>query len=280
MSTTEKNLEKQVQLWSMPGPAAILLTLLVITATAPSRGLTFPLIAVAGFSASWFWKIRGAAASLIILILCAFLSAGSEHLFWIAGTTCAIGLAWAATALSREEIDELLKKPEPQKSIAVDADDSAVRIQELDKRYSLQVKQLLDDLAAEKKSAAEFLRLLTGLEKIKHEKEQLEIQIKEAVVWGDPSTKEGRALCRVEGMYQQLRGQYEEKSNQLDRARKELFLLQEEMELLKKQRVEESLYGQPPAEKAMERYLWTLSHTVDRLEHENMCLEELVSKLI
>lgn len=322
VNTTEKSLERQVQLWSMPGPAAILFTLFVIFFTSPSQGLAFPLIAIAGFLASWFWKVRGTALCLPLLIVLGgiyLLALGVQHLFWIVGVACALALAWTITALSREEIDGFLVRPEPsqpepiiQKIIVTETkidEEAQVRLAETQKHvialqeeigklqqqveyYPLEIKQLQDDLLNEKKSNVEFLagkeavigKLQVDIENIRREKEQLQQQMKEVeeakdtVVWGDSSTKEGRALCQIQGKYLQLRDQYEEKSNQLDNTRKELFLLQEAVEVIKKEREEEIVYGEHRSEKAMLEYLAMLSQSIDRLEKENLVLEGIIDR--
>lgn len=475
MKTSEKNLNQQVQVWGMLGPAALLLTLFVILVRAPFEGLALPLLAIAGFIASWVGGMKGVGASMVVLAGLAIhqlLDLGMTHALWYSGIACALALAWLSTALGRDEIEALLMhrrdrseahlkelavserkyQAEQQKITeqltsalqsaaalrqeltqaqeevtalqkqgeqypvalkkmhsehtqslaAVNRDlDLALKenevlslakeqtlttqiayekaLQEVKVLYSekeahqshliqcqtqidslqvrlnvseekakelakvassldslrnelentkqerdtlqatlaetdslhvrlkaseekakeltqaagsleslrneyAQIKQERDMLQANLEEKDEKIKALSSLESVlealKQERDALKFEVQEKVVWGDTQTREGRALCRVEGLYQQLRIQYDQKSDLLDATRKELFHVQEQILLLQKERDEERVYGGSAAEKALETHIRGLTQDIERLEKENALLEDLVSNVV
>ncbi len=494
MNTAEKNLERQVQIWSLPGPAAILLTVSIVLLTAPFDWATFPLIAFIGMIASFFRGINGAGLSILFLAVATILQLaanGYQNPFWITGGSSALALAWIATALSREEVESILQKQmmsavivpsEPivetkiveklVEKVIIDQEGlekANVQISELEtlnakiqeelahaieeiqalqkqgEQFPIAMKKLqveqaqmiaivrkdLDDAIrdnfdleqklkdeqqerqqmAEAKRGLEMLRIeldnarkskeqalfdlrrecdieignltkelnqnekqyeslkaeMNKIEKqneslkaevltlnfrkveeisiIKREKDKeletfkketqvlietlkkendsavgaiqkenlveieaqknakdLEIEAlkkekdsaidtlkkeieelkakENAVVWGDSSTKEGRELSRVQGMYQQLRDQYEAKSQTLDQTRFELFHTKEKLEALQKDSEEERLFDRSTAILNFERHIKKLEQELHRLESENQALEAIINTIV
>lgn len=511
---TENHLKHQVQLWSLMGPAAVLLTVSIILVKAPFIWETLPLIAFVGLIAAWFQGMRGVGVCILVLAAASLVeiaAEGGNETLWIIGGASSLALAWIATALGKEEVDQLLlanelipvplhvpksepiPEPEPRiiekiivdetqlneakgrvavleeegrkvqeeltnaleeiqslqkqgeqfpiamkkiqteqaQALAVvrkDLDDALRDNFELEKKLKEQIELLKEELDEKHFHQQEILRGQSGVESLRieldnarrdkekalfeaqssferlmqehtiklqeHEKqiqdkdqliqskeqqikfrlseiaqlhqnhalqvqdkekqihlkeqqiqnrlqeiqqlisdhslqiqgkekiiqehalqilqkdqqvqaheqslklkeidiESLKAQISQAwaqldakakeeqtVVWGDSSTKEGRALSRVEGMYQQLRSQYEEKSNTLDQTRFDLFHAKEQLELVKKEREEEHHFDRTEWVQRFEQHIIKLEKEIQVLEKENAALETLVSKMI
>lgn len=165
--------------------------------------------------------------------------------------------------------------------------------QEIKKRESLaielkewQVKwdKLLQESEARDKSYQILINekqtLMSSNEALTQEKNHLKSKLDELVIWGDPTTRQGKALCRVEGMYQQLRMQYDEKAEQLDQNRRELFKAQEQLALLQKELEEAEIYSKPIVIEQTEKYILALIARISDLEKQNQDLEELVNSLL
>lgn len=88
---------------------------------------------------------------------------------------------------------------------------------------------------------------------------------------------------RAEGMYEQLRIQFEEKSAELDRTRKELFQIQEKLEQLTRDQEERYIYERSSYEESMERYVNDLEKkyrsTIEELKAEIEQLEGIITTL-
>lgn len=85
-------------------------------------------------------------------------------------------------------------------------------------------------------------------------------------------------LRRTEGMYNQLREQFEEKSATLEETRRQLFFTQEKL-LLVQREYEESWYENTTLE-SIEKYVLKLDQEFNILEQENDKLKSLVDVLI
>ncbi len=87
---------------------------------------------------------------------------------------------------------------------------------------------------------------------------------------------------RWEGLYKQLRQQFDEKSNILNETRRELFISQEKIEKLSREKEEYSLNSQTPLEKELELQIVRLEQEYDQAvahyESEIAALEEIIQK--
>lgn len=108
--------------------------------------------------------------------------------------------------------------------------------------------------------------LIDELKNLQSEKDALEKALEAALNPPiDTSQKtSNRELSRVQGLYNQLRSQFSEKSQTLDETRSALFKLQEEFALFQKNKQEE----QQSEQEAFESYIVELNETIERLEKE------------
>lgn len=301
------SVEKRIQVWSIIGPASLAITLYVIIVTAPTSNEALPILAIAGFLASWIGRINGLGISLIALTTIAAVNcaaSGFQFPLWYLGVFATLATAWIAIALGREEIDTLLHlqncSQKQSEEIAISklvasenelfqANEEIAALRKQGEQYPHALRHLQYEhakaLAAVRKDLdlalqdnEELLQkqayVAQEIEALKKEKALLEAQVKEAVITGDPSTSLGRALCRVEGMYKQLQQQYAEKSDWLDQTRKELFHAQEQLAVLQKEKEEETVFNSPP----WHPYVESLIIDLHQLEHENLLLENLITQ--
>ena len=144
--------------------------------------------------------------------------------------------------------------------------------------------------------------LRTRLKTKEHEATQLQTQLQETI---DQSKGENHGLAQkkerlknevsklpfspsnsrqIEGMYLQLKSQFEEKCEVLNATRRDLFKANEEILSLLKLHEEEKVYGLSSNEKSLQRDLLRLSHQFDhmqqRYEQENQELVVLVDHLL
>ncbi|KAF3362132.1 hypothetical protein PHSC3_001444 [Chlamydiales bacterium STE3] len=121
-------------------------------------------------------------------------------------------------------------------------------------------------------------KLLEKLKKIESEKASLEQEL--AQTEKEPKNSVARELARVQGMYKQLREQFDEKSRVLDKTRRELFLTTEEKNKLELEYLEETKYGHVENFAQLERYVLDLTQLVENQEQEIEVLQELLAKNI
>lgn len=117
--------------------------------------------------------------------------------------------------------------------------------------------------------------------KLESEKEEMRLQNAESqpqAIEVDPMTR------KYEGLYKQLRDQFQEKSTVLDKTRQELFLVKEEVMRIEKDHDEEKMYGVSECEAAWMREFEKLNEELDRVEkgaqEEIQSLEQLVGDLL
>lgn len=103
-------------------------------------------------------------------------------------------------------------------------------------------------------------------------------QTSEAV--SDQTSKANRALRKAEGLYLQLRQQFQEKSSNLDKARADLFLTQEKLLTLEKNIAEQYQYDQSSLYRNFGRHLIVLEKQIQALETENRQYEAIVSQIL
>lgn len=127
-------------------------------------------------------------------------------------------------------------------------------------------------------------KLADRLKALQSERDELEKALDEALkpdefAGEDPKTLK-KTLCKVEGKYNQLREQFEEKDGVLAEVRRELFHTQEKLLLLQKQHQEIVEFGDGEAFAAYEKHIADLESLVHHLEQEMAYQEEVIAKLV
>ena len=91
-------------------------------------------------------------------------------------------------------------------------------------------------------------------------------------------------LRRYEGLYKQLREQFEEKSQTLDDTRRALFLAEEQLEQLKRDMLEQSVFSTSETEKKLEKHILRMERAFAKkeqlLQKEIESLQEVISGLV
>lgn len=135
-----------------------------------------------------------------------------------------------------------------------------------------QYKSKLRDAQGEAQSLGEKLEaLIDKLKNLQTEKDDLEKALAEALNPTTESADPNKELKRVNGLYNQLREQFKEKSQVLDETRRTLFQVQEEYNLFQKSKVEEQIQEQ----EAFQSHILSLSEHIQQLETEVKVLHEL-----
>lgn len=112
VKTSERNIERQVQNWALLGPFLTLFTLFVILVRISPEDLLLPVSALVGVLVCWKWKLKGLAFSLgtlAAIILYQYPDIPVEDRFWQVGLGMALALGFVVTALSFEEVEEIVR---------------------------------------------------------------------------------------------------------------------------------------------------------------------------
>lgn len=129
------------------------------------------------------------------------------------------------------------------------------------------------------------------LQTLESEYKELEnAYLKQKGEWEEMQTKQERSkphdwkeFRRVEGLYLQMRSQFDEKSLTLDNTRKELFHLQEKLEQLRLEQEEKYVYERSQYEKTLEQYIEKVEHRYaakeESLTNEIEMLQEIITTL-
>ena len=143
------------------------------------------------------------------------------------------------------------------------------------------LKLLSQQMEEVERAREEVHRQLDALPKQDLEQKELEIQeLKEQLHKQQSSSTPSAEMHRLEGLYAQLRQQFEEKSRVLVQTRKELFKLQTEVALKAKEEELEALSGNREEALSIEMGLSEVVEECARLEAEVKALEELISHVL
>lgn len=110
MKILEKQIENRVQFWSLLGPLALLLSLVVLVYKA-SIPWYWPISLVASVPVCIKWKAKGLCASIGLLLglfIISYSSIPVDELYWHLGMTMSMALSLVILTLSLEESDVLL----------------------------------------------------------------------------------------------------------------------------------------------------------------------------
>lgn len=133
--------------------------------------------------------------------------------------------------------------------------------------------ELLDSTESKiKELTSQIEELLEKLKKIESDKGELE-----EVIGSVDKSSLSKNLARAEGMYRQLREQFEEKTKVLNDTRKELFLITEEKNTIELNYLEETTFGRAETLEKMEKYVLDLTKVVESQEEEIELLQELIT---
>lgn len=123
MDTAQGKLAFQVQFWGLIGPLIALITSFVILIKSPPEAVYLSITTIIGLVVSWKWKMQGALASIGMMLLFYLYHFSeidpNEHL-WHLGMNFSIILGFAITALSLQEVEELIHLEEKSDSLPVD----------------------------------------------------------------------------------------------------------------------------------------------------------------
>lgn len=145
----QHSIGRKVQLWALTGPLVALATCAILILKAPANSTYLLFALVAGFTLCWVGKSRGlaiAAALLSGLLFFNFSSIPSAQMLWHLGMALSILIGFVITALTFQEISQLLegdtveqvKLKELEKSQAEDK----VKLQQLHKQITEQTGEL------------------------------------------------------------------------------------------------------------------------------------------
>lgn len=130
-------------------------------------------------------------------------------------------------------------------------------------------KDLIKTQTLLEEQSLQLAEALAAIEQLKSEKEALAI-----------AAEPDREVRRVTGLYQQLRLQFDEKSNTLAATRRELFETQEKLLATQKDLEETKLYEETEAHTLMRRLLDEAESELQSKEHEAIQLHALVDSLM
>ncbi len=283
--------------WSQTGPLLLLGAFAaLIYKSAPSF---WPLLITAfiGYSACIGWKKRGLYFSLALLLAATFftISRGAAS-FWTSMLSLSIGCSWLLILLGKQEMDEFCEESEALKERC---QKFAEQLQQAGKLHAEENKekaylsrhlaataQALEDSEKEKGQLNQRNQELAGQISeyqrqqiaLQHALEDAQVQLSHlknqqnpAVVDQEEDPEEKLQLSQVQRQLALLREQFEEKSDTLDNARKELFHL--ENAFLAQQRAQE----EKALEAAEENLI--LVNDLNQLEEECRDLETQVQNL-
>nr|WP_249274285.1 hypothetical protein [Parachlamydia sp. AcF125] len=135
------------------GPFVTLLTFSVLLSKGLASSFYLPALILIGFPICWKWKIRGFA--LALSTLCLFFAISYSHIpleerFWQFGMGMAIALAFAVTALSFEEVEELIR------SLQIESSSRLTNLLNLDEKYKISEGKLHEECEALKEQIQIF----------------------------------------------------------------------------------------------------------------------------
>lgn len=248
----EGRLEQRIQFWSALGPFVVLLTLFVCFIKLSAASYYLPLAALIGLPICWKWHLRGALIAFLLLTALLLVNLPlieSGERMWFIGLGIALSIGFAVTALSLEEMRELLGLAPGRPSEEEGASSERFSLlrqqwrhdrEEFQHRLSLLMRQLkeAEELSQTKVAApasevtslqSELSLTQRQLEAVQAQLESLhkdyeQLQAKQAIAPAKVAlSPEEREVRHLEGKYLQLRSQFEEKQKVLDETRRQAF---------------------------------------------------------
>lgn len=291
MNVNEKNLELQVQIWALIGPLISIATIITLYSHDTPQNLILGAAVLVGTLACWWWKTKGligALAAITLLGAYQFLNHNTDDSYWNIGITCAIALTFLVTALSYEEVEAIVVGMQSESSSRLK---SLLKLDEkLEKahiRLNEQKKSLTTTLDHQQQTLRQQERLVElareDINSTQERHEELLKQFHELKTTDQPQPCPDLEVRRINGMYKQLRQQFEEKSSLLDATRKELFHTQEKLTSMQIE-LRERQYEVTDVERELQRCLAELERDQKEINYSHKKeveqLQDLVATLM
>ena len=305
MNTTDIQINPRITLRAIFGPAFVLvgLSLLALKGSTLFPGLA--LTAFLGLLLCWKWEMKGFALALAAFA-CTVLYQWTQSALptlWESGLMMSLTIAFFITTLARGEIEEVLQAYSEMQNLKNQHDKDLLdvqtkyhertaemhRLQEQIAANEAQLKKLIGEQATQVSDLTDQLeKLIDKLHQVESEKEKLKQEIEKAEEAKKQAKGERSALpeaastdkdfARLQGMYRQLREQFDEKSDILDATRRELFAVQEEVNRLEMLYNEEIWYDGQGTLRAFESLIVGLEERCRQQEAEIDALQEFITQ--
>lgn len=145
--------ERDLMFWGATGPCMVLATLLLATVKHSPISFYFPLASLFALPLCWQWKLKGFVSSCFLLaIFCVFLlwQVNIHEQYWVFGIVLSLVLGFLVTALSREEINDLVGSQHRESENRLDQirrlNQTLVEIEREKNQQSNEANQLKEDL--------------------------------------------------------------------------------------------------------------------------------------
>ncbi len=273
---TKENVPVNLSLWNQIGPFLLLgaFTLLIFR-YAPFFSLLL-LTSIVGYAANLFWKKRGFYFSLFSLMAVSIYTIRSGvDPFWSSLFSASIALSWLLIFLGKQEFETLSSGREENIKILKERCETLSQDIFAYQRKEIAFQHGLEDAQSQLLKLKNQLYCNQPVEQNKESKPVSANIIPQEE--NDPQEKARRE--HVQRQYTLLREQFDEKSEALDQARKDLFRVENELLAL------QSIYHEKTLEIPEEdRFLMSdLKRTEEEcaeLEAQVLALQELISALL
>lgn len=290
----ENKNDAKILFGALIGPCFLILTLALSSMQTIANVDLFAISTVGLFFCLKHQK-KGLYWSLGLLLAFAFykhIQLYQNHLFEL-GLETSVMLGLFISYLSFEQIREKInalevKEDKVQEGIAKAEEKLAKEIdfhERQHKNFKFEMDRL-NGLLEEKTEESVTLKSLTeNLRRSLAEKEEergledLKVKIKEKNQLIQEYENHSAELKKTELLYNQLKGQFEDKKDLLQTTRKELFLIKEEAEKLKRES-EENNSENNPAVRELQQEFGKMHEELARFEKDNNALENVVTKVI
>lgn len=297
MESIEQKQISHITVWAFIGPLLSLMLLFLILFKQVPTPLSLVGIVIGGMVASWIFRLRGLFISLLALSIFLALEwsvSSLEEKYWLFGLSFSAALTFVITALSFEEIDEILFSAEQEEEGRLQQTKNLVEeLKKKEEEWEKEASKLKADSAWHKegmgKKEKEVNALQEQLQLIRIQKEELkqslakkeqernELQRHFTLQLEELTQKlDDKELVpdSYEPLYKQLKEQFADKSALLDETRKEVFAAQEKIVYLEKelQEMDETMIPQ----EELDRYLSQVGEEVKIYKEEITSLQALL----
>lgn len=304
MHTTDIQIAPRITLRSIFGPAFVLVSLSLLALKGSTLFPGLSMAAFLGLLLCWKWEMKGfalALAAFAVIVLYQWTQSALPTV-WESGLMMSLTIAFFITTLARGEIEEVLQAYSEMQNLKNQHDKDLLearakyqertsemhRLQEQVTASEAHLKKLIGEQETQVSDLNDQLeKLVDKLHQLESEKEKLKQEIEKAVEAKKQTQTERSALpeaasdkdfARLQGMYRQLREQFDEKSEILDATRRELFAVQEEVNRLEMLYNEEIWYDGQGTLRAFESLIVGLEEKCRQQEEEIDALQEFITK--
>ncbi len=290
----ENRNDARILFWALIGPFFLILTLALTNMQTIANADLFAMAAVGLLLCLKYRKkgLYGALSLLTAMAVYKHLQLYQNHLFEL-GLETSIAIGLFISYLSFEQISEQIKSLEVKENTFQNERTKAEErlAKEIDfherqhKNFKFEMDRL-NGLLEEKteevvtlKSLSENLRNSLAEKEKERGVDDLKGKIEEKNRLIQEYENHTAELKKTETLYNQLKNQFEEKKELLQNTRKELFLIKEEAERLKRERAENNSEDNP-AIRELQQELGNMNEELTRFEKDNSALEHVVTKVI